>query len=167
MRWVFVKNSAVHLQRLSSVQIVPGSPELCGPGSPDRDFPTVVDEFRLHVKVSPCRSLFAASHNVATSQPGHRVLECLRMTPDDPGSESWKDSPIKFSGPILSMFTPSKSPNFSPVWHGLVSRCLPFEHSSTKMGSLDIDTVCSALCPSIISTRSTSKFRFNTFQWSV
>ncbi len=37
-------------------------------GSPGRDFPTVVDKFCLHVKVSPCRPLLAASQNVATSQ---------------------------------------------------------------------------------------------------
>ncbi len=46
------------------------------------------------------------------------------------------------------------------------SSCLSFEHSSAKMGSLDIDPVYSTLCPSITSTRSTSKFHFNTFQYS-
>ena len=47
------------------------------------------------------------------------------------------------------------------------SRWPPFAHSSTKMGSLDIDTVYSTLCPSITSTRSTSKFYFNMFQYIV
>ena len=35
------------------------------------------------------------------------------------------------------------------------------------MGSLDIDPVFSTLCPRIKSTRSTSKFHLNTFQYSV
>ncbi len=48
-----------------------------------------------------------------------------------------------------------------------VSRWLPFDYSSAKMGGLDIDSVYSTLCPSITSTRFTSKFHFNTFQYSV
>ncbi len=47
------------------------------------------------------------------------------------------------------------------------SSCLTFEHSSTKMGSLDIGPVYSTLCPRIKSTRSTSKFHLNMFQYSV
>ncbi len=35
------------------------------------------------------------------------------------------------------------------------------------MGSLDIDLVYSTLCPRITSTRSTSKFHLNMFQYSV
>ncbi len=65
-----------------------GSPDL---GSPHRDFPTVIDEFCLPVKVSPCCSLFAASPNLATSQPGHRVFACLCLALGVLGNESyWK-----------------------------------------------------------------------------
>ncbi len=64
-------------------------------------------------------------------------------------------------------FYPLKKPNFSSVWHGSLSRWLPFEHSGTKMGSLNIDPVHSTLCPSITSTRSTTNFHFNTFQYNV
>ncbi len=60
-----------------------------------------------------------------------------------------------------------KNPNFSSFWHGSLARWPPFERSSTKTGSLDIDPVYSTLCPRITSTRSTSKFHFNTFQYSV
>ncbi len=70
-----------------------GSPDLGSPdlGSPDGDFLTVVDEFCLYVKVFPCRSLFGASRNIATSQPGHGVFECPCMAPGDPRNEfMWK-----------------------------------------------------------------------------
>ena len=40
---------------------------------PHQDVQSVVDEFCLHVKLSPHRSLFAASPNLATSRPGHGV----------------------------------------------------------------------------------------------
>ncbi len=50
-----------------------------------------VDEFCLPVKVSPCRSLFAASQNVASSKPGHGFFACLLIAPDGQGNEShWK-----------------------------------------------------------------------------
>ncbi len=78
---------------------------------PSLHVPIVVDEFCLPVKVSPCRSLLAASPNLATSQP--------------------------------------------------------FEHSSAKMGSLDIQPLYSTLCPSIKSTRSTSNFHSNMLQYSL
>ncbi len=56
-----------------------------------RDVPTVVIVFCLHVKVSPSRSLFAASQNLATSQPGHGVVECWHMAPEGLASDShWK-----------------------------------------------------------------------------
>ncbi len=74
--------------------------------------------------------------------------------------------PWKFQ-PISSTFTPSKSHS---VLFGVPpppSRWPSFEHSSTKMGSLDIEPVHSTLCPSITTTRSTSKFHFNTFQYSI
>ncbi len=69
--------------------------------------------------------------------------------------------------PISSTFSPSKS-HFSVLFGmGPPSRWPPFEHSSTKLGSLDIDLVYSTLCPRITLTRSTSKFRFNMLQYSV
>ncbi len=64
-------------------------------------------------------------------------------------------------------FYPLKKSCFCSVWHGPLSRGLPFEHSSSKMGTLAIELVYSTLCPSITSTHSTSKFCFNTFQYSV
>ncbi len=49
------------------------------------------DEFRLHVKVSPCHSLFAASWNVATSQPGQGGFACLLTVLERLVSDShWK-----------------------------------------------------------------------------
>ncbi len=73
--------------------------------------------------------------------------------------------PWKFQ-PISSTLPPEKA-KFSSVWHGSLSRWLPFEHSGTKMGILDIEPVHSTLCPSITATRSTSKFHLNMFQNSV
>ncbi len=65
--------------------------------------------------------------------------------------------PWKFHA-IASTFPPLKKPLFSPVWHGPPSSWVPFEHSSTKMGSLDIDPVYSTLHPSTTTTRSMSIF---------
>ncbi len=149
-----------------------GNPDLC---SPDRDFPTVVNEFCLPVKVSPCHSLFAASLNLATSQPGHRVFACLLIVPEGLGSESpWQWWPRGVR--ILLWNFQSISSTFT-LWKDqisvlfgmrpLPSRWRPFEHFSTKVGSPDIDPVYSTLCPSITSTCSTSKFHFNTFQYSI
>ncbi len=76
------------------------------------------------------------------------------------------DSSMKISANFIH-FSPLKKPLFSPVWHGLRSRWPPFEHSSTKMGSLDIDPVYLTLCPSITSTCSTSEFHLNMLQYSV
>ncbi len=64
---------------------------------------------------------------------------------------------MKISVHFISIY-PLKKPNFSSVWHGPLSRWLPFEHSDTKMGSLDIELVYSTLCTNITSTRSASKF---------
>ena len=65
-------------------------------GSPDRDFPSVVDEFCLHVKLSPHYSLFAVSLNLATSKPGHGVFACLLKVPGGLGDEShWKMSAFR------------------------------------------------------------------------
>ena len=67
--------------------------ELCGPGSADRDVPSVINEFYLHVNLSPHHSLFVPSPNLATSWPGHRVFACLLMVPEGLGNEShWKMS---------------------------------------------------------------------------
>ncbi len=73
---------------------------------------------------------------------------------------------MKISVHFISIY-PFKKPFFSPVCCGPLSRWPPFEHSTAKMGSLDIDPVYSTLCPSITSTRSTSIFCINTSQCSV
>ncbi len=52
---------------------------------PSLHVPIVIDEFCLPVKLSPRCSLLAASWNVATSQPRHRVFACLCMAPEDLG----------------------------------------------------------------------------------
>ncbi len=88
------------------------------------------------------------------------------MNPSGNGGPGGPDSPMKISGHFINVF-PRKKPNFSPVWHALLSRWLPFEHSGTKMGSLDFEPLHSTLCPSITSTRSTSKFHLNTFHYSI
>ena len=88
------------------------------------------------------------------------------MNPGGNGGPGGQDSSAKISANFINIY-PLKKPNSSSVWHGPPSSCLPFEHSSTKMGSLDIDPVYSTLCPRITSTRSTSKFHFNMFQYSV
>ncbi len=76
------------------------------------------------------------------------------------------DSPMKISSNFIHV-CPLKKSNFSSVWHGPLSRWLPFEHPSAKMGILDIDPVHSTLCPSITSTPSTSNFHSNMLQYSV
>ncbi len=81
---------------------------------------------------------------------------------DGPGGP---DSSMKISANFIHFF-PLKKLLFSPVWHGPPSRWPPFEHSSTQMGSLDIDHVYSTLCPSITATCSTSKFHLNMLQYS-
>ncbi len=143
------------------------------PDHPHRDVLSVVNAFCLHVKLSPCLSLFAASPNRATSRPGHGVFACLLIASEGLGDKSpWKMSAL---GPDCSMkisanfihFYPLKKSYFCSVWPGPLSRGLPFEHSSSKMSTLDIELVYWTLCPSITSTHSTSKFCFNTFQYSV
>ncbi len=89
------------------------------------------------------------------------------------GSESqwkWWARGLGFFHENFSQFHPFlllKKSYFSSVWHGSLSRWPPFEHSSTKMSSLDIELLYPTLCPSITSTRSTSKFHLNMFQYSV
>ena len=122
----------------------------------------------------PCRSVFAASRNVATSQPDTGFLHpcSLRrrawgVNPSGNGGPGGQDSCIKFSGSFIHV-CPLKKPNFSSVWHAPPPfRWLPFEHFGTKMGSLDIDPVCSTFCPSTTSTRSTTNFHSTMFQYSV
>ncbi len=125
----------------------------------------------LPVKVSPCHSLFPASQNVATTTTQTRFFCMLAHSAG--GSGEWipvemvgqgvRILPWKFQ-PISSTFTPLKKPKFSSVWHGSLSRWLPFEHSGTKMGSLEINPVYWTLCPSLTATL---KFHLNTFQYSV
>ncbi len=117
--------------------------------------------------MSPCRSLFVASQNVATSQPGHRVFECLRMAPEDPRNQTLWKWWARGSGFFCENFSPFHP--LLPPQKAIFQSCLacpssPFEDCSTKMGILDIEPVYSTLCPSITSTRSTSKFHFNTFR---
>ncbi len=88
------------------------------------------------------------------------------MNPSGNGGPGGLDSPMKMSASFIHVY-PLTMPNFSSVWHALLSMWLPFEHSSAKMGSLDIDPVYSTLCPSITSTRSTLNFHSNTLQYSV
>ncbi len=123
--------------------------------------------------MSPCRSLFAASWNIATSQPGHGVSACLLIAPKGLGSESQWKCWTRRSGFFCKNLVhfihvyPLKKPNFSSVWHGPLSKWLPFEYSSTKMGSLDIQPLYSTLYPRITLTRSTSNFYSNTCQYHV
>ena len=103
------------------------------------------------------------------------------MAPEGLGSESWWKWWARGSGFFCKNFIP-----FHPLlppekakflwisliflissWHGSLSRWLPVDHSSTKKGILDIDPMHWTLCPSITSTCSTSKFCFNTFQYSI
>ena len=55
---------------------------------------------------------------------------------------------MKISGHFTNIY-PLKMPNFYPVSHAPLSSCLPFEHYSPKMGSLDIEPLYSPLCPRI------------------
>ncbi len=75
--------------------------------------PTVVDTFCLPVKLSPRRSLLAASRNVATSQPGHGVFACLLIAPEGLGSESrweWRARGSGFFHENFSQFHPLLPP---------------------------------------------------------
>ncbi len=76
------------------------------------------------------------------------------------------DSSMKISANFIH-FYPLKKSYFSSVWHGSLSKWLPFEHSSSKMGSLDIDPVYSTLCSRITTARSISKFYLSMFQYSI
>ncbi len=73
------------------------------------------------------------------------------MNPGGNGGSGGQDSPMKISTNFIHCY-PLKKSNFASAWHGSLSRWLPFEHSGTKMGSLDIYSVYSTLCPSITST---------------
>ena len=57
--------------------------------------------------------------------------KCLPLGPD---------SSMKISANFIH-FYPLKKPYFCSVWCAPPSSCRSFEHSSTKMGSLDIDPV--------------------------
>ena len=88
------------------------------------------------------------------------------MNPGGNVGPGGQDSSVKISVHFINVY-PLKKPKFSSVWPGPSFRWLPFEHSSIKTGSLDIQPLYSTLCPSITSTRSTSSCHSNTFQYSV
>ncbi len=75
-------------------------------------------------------------------------------------------SSMKISVHCIHVY-PLKKPYVCSVWCGPPSRWPSFKHSTSKMGILDIEPVHSTLCPSLTSTRSTSKFHFNLFQYSI
>ncbi len=80
---------------------------------PSLDVPTVVDVFCLHVKLSSHWSLFAASPNLATSQPGHRVFACLLIAPECLKSEcrwKWWARGCRFPHEDFSQFHPLLPP---------------------------------------------------------
>ncbi len=116
--------------------------------------------------MSPCRSLFAASPNLSTRTRGFCMLAHSTGGPGE-----W--TPVEMVDRILLWKFQSISSTFT-LWKGQISlrfgmpppsRWPPFEHSSTKVGSLDIDPVYSTLCPRI--QDSTSKFHLDTFQYSI
>ena len=86
------------------------------------------------------------------------------MNPGGNGVPGGQDSSVKISVHFITVY-PLKKPNFSSVWHGPSLTWVPFEHSITKMGSLDNQPLYSTLCPSITCTHSTSNFHSNTFQY--
>ncbi len=88
------------------------------------------------------------------------------MNPSGNGRPGGLDSSMKISANFIHFFLPQKA-TFQSCLAWPPSRWPSFEHSSTKMGSLDIDLVYSTLCPSITSMCSTSKFHLNMLQYSV
>ncbi len=79
-----------------------------------------VNEFCLHVKLTPCHSLFVASLNLAASQPRQGFFECFHIAPEGLGNESPLKMSVLGSGFSHENFIniyPLKMPNFSPVWH--------------------------------------------------
>ncbi len=83
------------------------------------------------MKVSPCRSLFAASQKVATSQPGHGVFACLFIVPEGLGSESrwkWWDRGHTYCT-VLSYRTVH---TFEEKQEMAVSRCASFDMQALK-----------------------------------
>ncbi len=114
----------------------------------------------VHVEVSPCCSLCVTSRNPASSPPQHKVLACLRVVPEGPGSES-PGTAIESSGLTHEHFRqfhpllpPEKFQSSSASQVGRAS----VSHSGTKMGSLDTTPLYAKLCPRITSLCSTSKF---------
>ncbi len=101
-----------------------------------RDFPTVVDEFCLYVKLSPNRSLFVASPNLATSRPGHTVFACLLIALEDLGNEShWKMSAFGFGffHENFSQFHPLLPPE-----KAIFQSCLAWTHPPLVVSLLSI-----------------------------
>ncbi len=78
-----------------------------------------------------------------------------------------RESPRKFPANFVH-FYPLKKPDFRPVQHAVLSRWSPFGHSSSKMGSPDIEPLYSTSHPSMTSTCSSTKFHLSTLQhrWS-
>ncbi len=103
---------------------------------------TVVNTFCLPVKLSPCRSRFVASPNLATFQPRRGVFACLLIAPEGLGNEShwkWWARGSGFFHENFSQFHPRLPPEkpeflfclaYPPPPGGS-----PFEHSGTKMGT--------------------------------
>ncbi len=111
--------------------------------SPDHDFPTVIAEFCLHVKVSPCCTLFVASPNLATSQPGHGVFACLLMAPEGLGSESqweWCARGFGFPHENFSQFHPCLPPQRVPSPDGFLLSIL-----APKWAAMTL-TLCTQHC---------------------
>ena len=80
----------------------------------------------------PSPSCFAFLDMVRSKFPECRrwvLFTCQVVTP----SLSGPDSSMKISANFIRCYL-VKKPNFSPVWHALLSRWLPFEHSGSKMG---------------------------------
>ncbi len=98
------------------------------------------------------------------------VCAWRRRTQGDATMWKWLTWRLGFVHENFSQFHPLFPPQkvtFQSCLAWPPSSCLAFEHSSTKMGSLDIDPVYSTLCPRITSACSTSKFHFNMLQNSV
>ncbi len=77
------------------------------------------------------------------------------------GPRGW-DYPMKISVHFIH-FYPLKKPYFSPVWHAPLSRWFPFEHCSTKIGSLDIE-LCTqhSVQVSYLNVQNSTSTRFST-----
>ncbi len=80
---------------------------------------------------------------------------------DGPGD--W-DCSMRISG---SFIDPLKKPNSQTLWHAPLSSWSHFEHSNTKMGSLQYEPLYWTLCLSIISMCFTLKFHLNMSKYNI